>query len=104
MDDSINWLLYAALAINASLVPLAANFVKAYMKKAPTQVKMILPLVAGSLIAMAEGKLLEVFGSPIDLDLIEQALLGAGVGMGASFGFNAGKVQTLAEVTTPTRR
>lgn len=90
--EPINWLQYAALALNAVLIPLAANLLKRLMPQMPPVLKMLLPLVAGSLLTMAEAYLLGVFGVPIDLSLIEQVLLGGGVaGLGAAVAFKHGE-------------
>ena len=90
-SDPLNWLMYAALAINAALVPLGADVLKRVWAKMPSALKTILPLVAGSIITAAEVYLLGIFGAEIDLSLIEQVLLGGGVaGLGASVAFSRG--------------
>jgi len=89
--DPVNWLHYAALLIGGTLVPLGANLLKRAWKDAPTPLKSLMPLIAGSLIAMAEGALLNLLGEPIDLSLITQILMGSGFGAAATMAFKMGE-------------
>lgn len=89
--EPINYLLYAALAINAALVPLAADALKRVWGSLPTIVLTLVPMVAGALIMMAEAALADFFPVPIDLDLIEQILLGGAGGMASTVAFRFGE-------------
>lgn len=89
--EPMNWLAYGALALNAVLVPLAADALKRVWYKAPSWVKTFVPLVAGSLFMLGEAKLAEFFGVPIDLGLIEQVFLGAGGGVASTLAFKWGE-------------
>ena len=93
--EPINWLSYGALALNAVLIPLLANLLKGLWAQAPSWVKTFIPLIAGSLIVIAEAKLAEFFGAPIDLTLIEQILVGGlGGGTAATVAYKMGKGAT----------
>ena len=89
--DPVNWLHYAALLIGGTLVPLGADLLKTAWKKAPPPLKSLMPLIAGSLIAMAEGALLNLIGEPIDLGIITQILMGSGAGVAATMAFKMGE-------------
>lgn len=87
---AVNWLAYAAIAINAVLVPLAVQMLKPIYAVAPVIVKTLVPLVAGSLLTMATAWLSGVLGAAVDLSSLAEIFLGAVVGGGASMTFKMG--------------
>lgn len=96
MEEAINWLHYGAVAINAILIPLGVKLLRPLWAQAPQWLKTFIPVVAGSLIVMAETYLFNVFGEPIDLSellnmLTQSAALGAALGVGASAAYKVGK-------------
>lgn len=90
VEEPVNWLAYAAVAVNAVLVPLAVQVLKPLWAKAPAFVKTVVPLVAGSLLTMAGLYLSEVLGAPVDLSPLVELFLGATVGLGATMTFKMG--------------
>lgn len=86
----VNWLAYAAIAINAVLVPLAVQALKPLYAALPAAVKTLIPLVAGSLLTMGSVWLSEKLGAPVDLSALGEIFLGAVMGAGASMTFKMG--------------
>lgn len=90
--EVVDWMAYAMLALNSLMIPLGADLLKGYVKPIiPSWLMTLLPVVLGSLIALLESKLVEVLGFPVDLSLIEQALLGGGGGAAATVAYKFGK-------------
>lgn len=87
---AVNWLMYAAIAINAVLVPLTVQVLKPIYAAAPAVVKTLVPLVAGSLLTMATTYLSSVLGATVDLSALAEIFMGAVVGAGASMTFKMG--------------
>lgn len=91
LPDPVNWLKYVAIAITAVLVPLLVEALKLAWPMVPQIVKVVAPLVAGSLLATAGSYLTTLLGAPVDFSLLEQFLTGGGVGLAATVGFTVGK-------------
>lgn len=87
---AVNWLMYGAIAINAVLVPAAVQVLKPIYAAAPSVVKTLIPLFAGSLLTMAASFLSARLGAPVDLSALAEIFLGAVVGAGASMTFKMG--------------
>ena len=92
-DGSVDWLFYAAMIINSAVIPIAVNFLKPAWAAAPSWLKSFVPVVVGSLLALAEAYLLNI-GLDIDLSLLEAVFMGVGGGAAATMGFKQGKGST----------
>lgn len=88
--ETLDWLKYAMLIVNAVLVPLATDVVKVLWARAPGVVKQIVPLFIGAALAAAEAWIAARFGFDVDLSGIGQVILGAGGGIASSFAFARG--------------
>lgn len=87
---AVNWLMYAAVAINAVLVPLLVQVVKPLYANAPSFVKTLVPLVAGSFLTMGSAFLSNRLGAPVDLSPLAEIFAGALVGLGSTMTFKLG--------------
>lgn len=92
VEPVVDWLTYAMVALNSLMIPLGADLIKGYVRPIiPSWLMSFLPVVLGSLIALAEVKLAELVGFAVDLSLIEQAFLGGGGGLASTVAFKFGE-------------
>ena len=92
--EDVNWMGYAALVLNAVLVPLLADVLKPIWAKAPSVLKTIMPVVIGGAAGYAEAWLLTKLGFAVPLDLIVAVFTGGGAA--ASLAFKQGEKKGLA--------
>ena len=90
VSPAVNWLAYAAIAINAVLVPAAVQLLKPLWASVPSFVKTLVPLFIGSVLTMGSVYLSEKLGAAVDLSALAEIFMGAIVGAGASMTFKMG--------------
>ena len=79
---AVNWLAYAAIAINAVLVPAAVQLMKPLWAGVPSAIKTLVPLFIGSVLTMGSVYLSEKLGAAVDLSALAEIFMGAVVGAG----------------------